>query len=54
MSFEVMSAEEYQKKYTTLSRKYAIFVAVLDPEKSEIAKLIGIKVPGVYYAVSTA
>ena len=52
MSFEVMSAEEYAKKYTTLSKKYAIFIAVLDPEKSEIAKIINIKVPGTYYAIS--
>ena len=49
--FEIISADEYSKRQSGLSRKYSVFVVVINPEKSEIAKVIGIKVPGSYYAV---
>ena len=49
--FDVISSEEYSKRQSGLSRKYSVFIVVIDPEKSEIAKIIGIKVPGSYYAV---
>lgn len=49
--FEFISAEEYAKRQTGLTRKYSIFIVLLDPEKSEIGKILDIKVPGAYYAV---
>ncbi len=49
--FDIVGAEEYSKRQSGLSRKYSVFIVVLDPERSEIANLIGIKVPGSYYAV---
>ena len=51
MSFDIISANEYGKRQSGLSRKYSVFVVVGDPERSEIAKIIGIQVPGSYYAV---
>jgi RNA polymerase subunit RPABC4/transcription elongation factor Spt4 len=49
--FDIISSDEYVKRQSGLSRKYSIFLVVVDPERSEIAKIIGIKVPGSYYAV---
>lgn len=51
MTFDIVGAEEYHKRQSGLSRKYSVFLVVIDPERSEIANIIGIKVPGSYYAV---
>ena len=49
--FDIVGSEEYAKRQSGLSRKYSVFIVVIDPEHSEIAKIIGIKTPGSYYAV---
>jgi hypothetical protein len=51
MTFDIVGAEEYSKRQSGLSRRYSVFLVVIDPERSEIANIIGIKVPGSYYAV---
>jgi RNA polymerase subunit RPABC4/transcription elongation factor Spt4 len=51
MTFDIVGAEEYSKRQSGLSRKYSVFLVVIDPERSEIAEIIGVKVPGTYYAV---
>ena len=51
MTFDIIGAEEYSKRQSGLSRKYSVFLVLVDPERSEIGKIIGVKVPGTYYAV---
>ncbi len=51
--FEFISSEEYAKRQPGLAKKYSIFVIVIDPEKSEIAKELELKVPGGYFAVKS-
>lgn len=51
MTFDIVGAEEYSKRQSGLSRRYSVFLVLIDPERSEIAKMIGVQVPGTYYAV---
>lgn len=50
-NFDIIGSEEYAKRQSGFSRKYSVFIVVIDPERSEIANLIGIKTPGTFYAV---
>ncbi|MBN1169875.1 hypothetical protein JXA56_02530 [Candidatus Micrarchaeota archaeon] len=51
--FELITPEEYSKRQAGTARKYSMFVVVLDPEKSELARILDVKVPGPYYAVKS-
>lgn len=51
--YEFVTSDEYAKRQAGHSKKYSIFIGILDPEKSEIAKLLNLKVPGGYFAVKS-